>query len=96
MDVIRVAADDEATWNLHRGSHVKEVDVWLVPLARNTQLTSSVTGSIKQVDKCHPLSGVKSITSIAITALHSGSGRSLHTYRIRSGFDYRKYLGSTR
>ena len=95
MDVIRVAADDEATRHLHRGSRVKEVGVWLVPLIRNTQLTSSITGTIKQVDKCHPLRGSNPILP-SLSLSYVVAQASLYTYRIRSGFDYRKYLGSIR
>ena len=93
MDVIRVVADDEATRHLQRRSHVKEMGVWFVHIVRNTQLTSSITGTIKQVDKCHPLRGSNPILpSLSLPYVAAQAG--LYTYRIRSGFDYREHLGS--
>jgi hypothetical protein len=95
MDVIRFAANDKATRHLQRRSHVKEMGVWLVPLVSNTQFTSSITGTIKQVDKCHPFRGSNPLLpSLSLPYVVNQAG--LYTYRIRSGFDYRKYLGSIR
>jgi hypothetical protein len=93
MDVIRVAADDEATRHLQRGSYVREVSVRLVSLVRNTQLTSSIIGTVKQVDKCRPLRGSNPLLA-TLSPPYIVAQAGLHTYRISSGFDYRKYLGS--
>jgi len=96
MDVIRVAADDETSGHLKRGSHVRgggAVSVWFDLLVCNTQLTSSVTGTIKQVDKCHPIWGSNPLLPLLLPPyVVAQAGR--YTYPIRLVFDYRKYWGS--